>query len=91
MLPGDVQNDFSSNFFVATTYMRPAIELPRILTFRLGNSFIIAKIKKLYYNILTERDKEDLKMFDDFDTMIQSDELAVLYFFEEDYDGQEDI
>lgn len=51
----------------------------------------VEKIKKLYYNILTERDKEDLKMFDDFDTMIQSDELAALYFFEEDYDGQEDI
>ena len=30
-------------------------------------------------------------MFDDFDTMIQSDELAAFYFFEEDYDGQEDI
>ena len=30
-------------------------------------------------------------MFDDFDTMIQSDELAALYFFEEDSDGQEDF
>lgn len=30
-------------------------------------------------------------MFDDFDTMIQSDEFAALYFFEEGYDEQEDI
>lgn len=30
-------------------------------------------------------------MFDDFDTMIQSDELAALYFFEDDYSEQEDI
>lgn len=51
----------------------------------------VEKFKNLYYNILTGRDKEDLKMFDDFDTMIQSDELAALYFFEENYDGQEDI
>ena len=65
----------------------------------LGNSFIIAKIKKLYYNILTERDKEDLKMFDDFDTMIQSDELNdreyedyLLYCaMMDDYSEQEDI
>lgn len=65
----------------------------------------VAKIHKLYYNILTERDKEDLKMFDDFDTMIQSDEFGCEYedyYWEdyllycamdcwEDYDGQEDI
>ena len=30
-------------------------------------------------------------MFDDFDTMIQSDELAALYFFEDNSDRQEDI
>ena len=30
-------------------------------------------------------------MFDDFDIMIQSDELAALYFFEDDYDEQEDF
>ena len=61
------------------------------INFQTRQLFIIEKIKKLYYNILTERDKEDLKMFDDFDTMIQSDELAALYFFEDDSDGQEDI
>lgn len=75
----------------ATTYKRPAIWAIVFDYTLLGNSFFIEKFKNLYYNILTERDKEDLKMFDDFDIMIQSDELAALYFFEEDYDGQEDI
>ena len=71
----------------------------RTITYQV--TLFIEKFKKLYYNILTERDKEDLKMFDDFDTMIQSDELGCKYddyYWEDDllycwvdYDGQEDI